>query len=148
MQADEEENGGHEIVSKGADVAHHPPGGGRDRADQPDGDEDAQGEQQGDLEGALRGDLPLLVDETDDERDAGEMAGAEQDAQDAPGEGRGERDGGTAFDGAGQDGEKLFKHRSGLLLREPVPSADADAHQPEHDGHFDEDADDGGQRGA
>ena len=52
--------------------------------------------------------LALFADEADDERDAGQMAGAEQDAQDAPDERRAERDERRAFDGVAQVGEELF----------------------------------------
>ena len=52
-----------------------------DDADQADGDQDAQGESQRDAEGLARGELLLLADEADDQRDAGQVAGAEQDAQ-------------------------------------------------------------------
>lgn len=110
MQADEEEYRGDEIVAVAADVAQHPPGQRGGGADEPDGDQDAQRKQQGNLEGAFRGDGALLVDEADDQRDAGEVAGAEHDAQDTPNDRGGQGDGGAALDGARQVAEQRLDH--------------------------------------
>ena len=108
MQADHEKDGGHEVVAVAADVAQHPPRRGRDRTDRRDGNQDAYGEQRGGPERAAGGDRALLADEADDQRDASQMARAEDDAQDAPGGGGPQRDPRRSFHGMAEVGEELL----------------------------------------
>ncbi len=105
---DDEEDGGDEVVAVAAHVAHHAAGGGRDGADGRNGDEDADGKERRDRERPPRRDAALLVNEADDQRDAGQVARAEEDAEDAPHEGGRQGEGRRALDGVGQRCEELL----------------------------------------
>jgi len=108
VQPDDEEDGGDEVVSPRADIAHHAAGGRRDRADGDDRDKDAHGEQGGDRKRPLGRDASLLVNKADDKRDAGQVAGAQQDAENAPDEGGAHGDPWRALHRARERGDPLF----------------------------------------
>ena len=99
---------GDEIVPVAPHVAHHAARRRRDGADGRDGDENAHGEERRSPERPPRGHLPLFADESHDQRDARQMAGAEDDAEDAPHERRGQGDQRRAFDGVAEVREELF----------------------------------------
>ena len=73
-------------------------------------DQDAQGEGQRDAEGLARGELLLLADEADDQRDAGQVAGAEQDAQYPPDESAQQPEQRMAVEQLRHPGKKGFQH--------------------------------------
>jgi hypothetical protein len=107
MQAHQKEDQRHEVIPVTPHVTHHPARSRGDDADRRDGDQDAHGKQRRGPECPAGRHSPLLADEADDERDAGEMTGAEDDAQNAPNERRGECDQRRAFDGVAEVGERV-----------------------------------------
>src|SRR6056297_2942793 len=112
MQPHQEEDEGDEIVAPCADVAHHPTKRGRDHADERDGDKDATREDRGQPERPARCDLPLLIDEADYQRNARQVAGAEDDTQDAPDERGAKRDARGPLDRLSEGGEDLLHAHS------------------------------------
>jgi len=84
VQADEKEDRGHEVVAVGADVAQHASGRGGNGPDGRDGDEDADGKERRNGKGPPGGHPALFVDEAYNQRNAGQMTGTQQNAQNAP----------------------------------------------------------------
>ncbi len=84
MQTDGEKDERDEVIPVAPHVAHHAARAGGDCANRRDGYENAHGEERRCPECAPRRHLALLTDEPDNEWDARQMAGAEDDAEDAP----------------------------------------------------------------
>ena len=108
VQSHQEQDRRHQVRPPGTDIAQHAPRRRRGHADGGDGDEDTDGKETGDDEGAPGRHPPLAVDEADDEGNARQMAGGEEHAQDAPGEGSGQGQQRGAGDGVGQGDKERF----------------------------------------
>ena len=107
-EGEHEEDHGH--VADGAEVADQAAQRDGDQADQGDRGQNAQGEHERQPEGAPGGGVVLRGDEADDERHAGQVAGTEDDAHDAPGEGREQGPAERLLEAVAQAGEDLLEH--------------------------------------
>lgn len=110
VQTDDEKYDGHGDIARLAQITHQSAERCREDADERDGDQDARGKNRGQDKRSAGGLFFLLHDKADDERDARQMARAQQDAEHAPGEGSGQRQPETRRHRGVQRGEKRFDH--------------------------------------